>query len=117
MPERKEKTLAIYKVVRLFKHKVHGWIDWRRKFVVCTPEYAKNHVIRRELVRCSAEKQESAIAKALWIDSIPDLRIAAAEAKAAEAVKAAKAKAAAKPMDNVKPKATSKAKKTKRGKL
>ena len=115
MPKRKNNILAIYKVVRNFKHKKHGWITWRR-FVVCTPEYAKNHVIRRELVRCSAEKQESAIAKALWIDSIPDLRIAAAEAKAAEAVKAAKAKAEAKPMDNVKPKATSKAKKTKRGK-
>ena len=45
---------------------------WGR-FVSCTPEYAKNYVIRRELVRCSAGKQESAIAKALWIDVIDDL--------------------------------------------
>ena len=58
----------------MFKHKTHGWITAKRGFVVCTPEYAKNYVIRRELVRCSADKQESAIAKALWIDSIPDIR-------------------------------------------
>jgi len=45
---------------------------WGR-FVTCTPEYAKNHVIRRELVRCSAEKQDSALKTALWIDVIPDL--------------------------------------------
>jgi len=73
MPKRTKPFLAIYKVVRNFKHKKHGWIMWGR-FVCCTPEYAKNQVIRRELVRCSAEKQESAIAKALWIDLIPDLR-------------------------------------------
>ena len=106
MPERKKKTLAIYKVVRNFKHKVHGWITWRSGFIVCTPEYAKNYVIRRELVRCSAEKQESAIAKALWIDSIPDLRKPEAEAKAKP-----------EPKPEAKPKVKSKAKKTKRGKL
>lgn len=62
-------TTAIYKVVRNIKHKKHGWIILGR-FVKCRPEFAKNYVIRRELVRCSAEKQASV--KALWIDSVPE---------------------------------------------
>ena len=73
MQEKTKPFLAIYKVVRSFKHKVHGWIKWGR-FVCCTPLYAKNHVIRRELIRCSTEKQESVAKTALWIDSLPDPR-------------------------------------------
>lgn len=68
-----EVFVAIYKVVRLFKHKTHGWIKWGR-FVRCRPIFAKNHVIRHELVRCKgkAGKQDSAMKTALWIDSIDD---------------------------------------------
>ena len=65
--------LAIYKVVRSFKHKTLGRIKVGR-FVTCTALYAKNHTIRHELIRCKADKQESAIKDSLWIDVIDDLR-------------------------------------------
>ena len=61
-------TTCIYKVVRNIKHRQHGWIKLGR-FVECRPEFAKNYVIRREMVRCSANKQDSI--KPLWIDSEP----------------------------------------------
>ncbi len=96
MLKERKKILAIYKVVRTFKHKKHGWIKWGR-FVTCTPEYAKNYVIRRELVRGKADKQESAIAKALWIDSIPDLRIADKAEPKPKPRKKSKGKGKAKP--------------------
>ena len=64
-----EPFLAIYKVVRNIKHKTHGRIKFGT-FVRCTPKYAKNYVIRHELIRCPAGKQESVIEKALWIDVI-----------------------------------------------
>ena len=73
MSKKSKPILAIYKVVRTFKHKTHGWIKWGR-FVTCTPIYAKNYVIRRELIRGKADKQESAIKDSLWIDVIGDLR-------------------------------------------
>ena len=73
MPKRTKPFLAIYKVVRNIKHKTHGWIMWGR-FVTCTPKYAKNYVIRHELVRCSTEKQASVLKSALWIDRVPDPR-------------------------------------------
>lgn len=68
-----EPILAIYKVVRSFKHKTLGRIKVGR-FVTCTPLYAKNYTIRHELIRCKADKQESAIKDSLWIDVIDDLR-------------------------------------------
>lgn len=58
-----------YKVVRSFKHKQHGWIKTGR-FVKCRPEFAKNYVIRRELVRCSTEGQESV--ESLWVDILEE---------------------------------------------
>jgi len=61
----------IYKVIRNIKHPVHGWLIVGR-FVECRPEYAKNHVIRRELVRVSAEKQDSIRDRLIWIDSQPE---------------------------------------------
>ena len=79
MPETKT-FLAIYKVVRTFKHKTHSWIKWGR-FVCCTPQYAKNHVIRRELIRCKTDRQASVLSSALWIDSVLDPRIADKVAK------------------------------------
>ena len=67
-----EPILAIYKVVRSFKHKTLGRIKVGR-FVTCTALYAKNHTIRHELIRCKADKQESASKDSLWIDVIGDL--------------------------------------------
>lgn len=62
----------IYKVIRSIKHKKHGWIKTGR-FVKCRPEYAKNHVIRHELVRCPTGKQDSVV-ETLWIDSEPEIK-------------------------------------------
>ncbi len=71
-------NLAIYKVVRILKHKPLGWLMTGR-FVYCRILFAKNYVIRRELVRCfsPSAKQDAVIVqakkvKALWIDSMPD---------------------------------------------
>jgi hypothetical protein len=62
-------TILIYKVVKMFKHKEHGWLKFGR-FVKCRPEFAKNYVIRRELIRCFSDKQDSV--DALWIDNVPE---------------------------------------------
>lgn len=59
-------TTCIYKVVRNIKHKQLGWIKLGR-FVECRPEFAKNYVIRREMVRVSAENTKSL--DVTWIDS------------------------------------------------
>ncbi len=72
--------VAIYKTVRNIHLKNHGWVKFGR-FVKCRPEFAKNMVIRRELVRCSAEKQASAFKKALWIDVIPDPNLQSVQTK------------------------------------
>lgn len=63
---------AIYKVVRSIKLVNHGWIKTGR-FVECRPVFAKNHVIRRELIRCFAASKDSAESvNALWIDTEPN---------------------------------------------
>ena len=74
MPEKKGQVLAIYKVVRMFKLKHHGWIT-NKKFVWCRAIFAKNYVIRHELVRCRSKrsaKQDAAQVNAIWIDTIGD---------------------------------------------
>lgn len=65
-------SVCVYKVTINIKHPVHGWLKLGR-FVKCRPEYAKNHVIRRELVRVSSEKLDSL--NPLWIDSIEEPKV------------------------------------------
>ena len=74
MPEKKGQVLAIYKVVRNFKLKHLGWMT-NKKFVWCRAIFAKNYVIRRELVRCPSNrpaKQDAVQVNAIWIDTIDD---------------------------------------------
>lgn len=66
--------LAIYKVVRNLKFKHLGWIT-SGNFVWCRAIFAKNYIIRRELVRCFSKrpaKQDAVEVNAIWIDSIPE---------------------------------------------
>jgi len=66
--------LAIYKVVRNLKFKHLGWIMSGR-FVWCRAIFAKNYVIRRELVRCFSKgtaKQDAVKVNAIWIDTEPE---------------------------------------------
>ena len=85
-------TIAIYRVTRNIKHKEHGWLILGR-FVKCRPEYAKNYVIRRELVRVSPLKQASV--KALWIDVFDEPKkqkaVSEPKAKSAQVAKAQRA--------------------------
>ena len=66
-------ALAIYKVVRGFKHLTHGWILPGR-FVLCRAIFAKNSVIRHEWVRCFTDevRKNAKAVNALWVDSMPD---------------------------------------------
>lgn len=74
MSEKKGQVLAIYKVVRNLKLKHLGRIT-NKRFVWCRAIFAKNYVIRRELVRCSSKrpaKQDAVQLNAIWIDTIDD---------------------------------------------
>jgi len=74
MPEKKGQVLAIYKVVRNLKLQHLGRI-MSGKFVWCRAIFAKNYVIRHELVRCRSKrpaKQDAVLVNAAWIDIMDD---------------------------------------------
>jgi len=66
--------LAIFKVVRNLKLKHLGWIT-SGKFVWCRAIFAKNYVIRHELIKCPSKRsamQDAVTVNAIWIDSMPE---------------------------------------------